>query len=155
MILKSVAYLCRWTFSEIILEAKLFVWKFSVNERKHRFSGENVFLGLSKANFKCPVKHFAKKMIEVNFTFCALFRTLCVFFCSEKKVSQGCQNHKLSVQRKHLGRNFLTQMLSQNIFLVLSRESWSYSGKIPAWLSYLHFTRPKEHFPSNVFGESL
>ena len=155
MTLKSVAYMCRWTFSEIILEANLFVWKFSVIERKHRFSGENVFLGLSKANFKCPVQYVEKKMIKVNFTFCGLFRISCIFLCSERKLSQGFQKHKLSAQRKNLGRNFLTQMLSQNNFLVLSRESWSYSGKLPAWLSYLHFTRPKEHFPSNVFGESL
>ena len=155
MILKTVAYMCRWTFSEIILEAKLFVWNISVIERKHRFSGENVFLGLSKAHFKCPVQYLEKKMIKVNFTFCALFRFLCVFFCSERKLSQGFQKHKLSAQRKNLGRTFLTQMLSQNIFLVLSREIWSYSGKLPAWLSYLHFTRPKELFPSNVLGASL
>ena len=122
MILKTVAYLCRWPFSEIFLEANIFEWKFSVIERKNRFSGENDFSGSSKAHFKCPVKHFAKKMIEVNFKFCALLRTLCVFFGSEKKVSQGCQNHKLSVQRKYLGRVFLTPMLFQNIFWFWAEE---------------------------------
>ena len=57
-----------------------------------------------------------KKLIRVKFKFCGLFRTLCVFFCSERKVSQGFQNHKLSVQMKEIGRNFLTQLLSENIF---------------------------------------
>ena len=124
MILKTVAYMCRWTFSEIILEAKLFVWKFSVIERKHHFSCEKVFLGLSKAHFKCPVQYLEKKMIKVNFTFCALFRILCVFFCSERKLSQGFQKHKLRAQRKNLGRTFLTQMLPQNVFF------WFWAEKV-------------------------
>ena len=116
MNLKTVAYLCSWPFSEFFLETKIFVWKFSVKERKHRISRGNVFSGLSKAHFKCWVQHFEKKMIKVNFTFCGLFRIVCVFFCSERKVSQEFQNHKLSVKRKNLGRIFLRQMLLQNIF---------------------------------------
>ena len=99
-----------------IPEAKIIVWKCSVIERKHRFSGENVFSGLSKAHFKCPVQHFKKKLIKVNFAFCGLFRTVCVFFWSERKVSQGFQNHKLSEQMKKLDRIILTQMLSENTF---------------------------------------
>ena len=55
------------------------------------------FLGVVEGDFKCPVQHFDKKLIRVKFTFCGLFRTFCVFFCSERKVSQGCQNHKLGV----------------------------------------------------------
>ena len=55
-------------------------------------------------------------MIKVIFAFCGLFRTVCVFFWSERKVSQGFQNHKLSVQMKKIGRMFLTHMLSENIF---------------------------------------
>ena len=70
---------------------------------------------MSKPHFKCPVQHFEKKMIKVNFTFCRLFRTVCVFICSDRKGSQGFQNHRLSVQRKTLGRKFQTQMLSKNI----------------------------------------
>ena len=116
MILKTVAYMCRWTFSKKIPEAKIIVWKCSVIERKHRFSGENVFSGLSKAHFKCPVQHFKKKLIKVNFAFCGSFRTVCVFFWSERKISQGFQNHKLSVQMKKLDRILLTHMLSENIF---------------------------------------
>ena len=57
-----------------------------------------------------------KKMIKVNFTFCGLFRTVCVFFWPERKVSQEFQNQKLSVKKKSLGRIFLRQMLFQNIF---------------------------------------
>ena len=98
------------------MEAKLLEQKFSVFERTHRFSGENDFSGLSKADFKCPVQHFEKKLIKVSCTFCGLFRTVFVFFCSERKVSQGFQNDKLSVKRKNLGRIFLMQMLFQNIF---------------------------------------
>ena len=115
MVLKTVAYMCRWSFSENFLEAKLFEWRISVLERKHRISSEKVFSGFSKAHFKCLVQHFEKKMIRVNFTFCRLFRTVCVFFCSDRKISQGFQNHKLSVQRKVLGRKIQTQMLFQNI----------------------------------------
>ena len=103
-------------FQKKFPEAKIIVWKCSVIERKDRFSGENVFSGLSKAHFKCSVQHFEKKMIKVNFTFCGLFRTVCVFIWSERKVSQGFQNHKLSVQMKKIGRVFLTHMLSENIF---------------------------------------
>ena len=109
-------------FRNFVMEAKLFEWKFSVIGRKHRISSENVFSGLSKAHFKCPVQHFEIKMIKVNFTFCAPFTTLCVFFCSERKVSQGCQNHKLSVQRKYLGRVFLTPMLFQKVFWFRAEE---------------------------------
>ena len=87
-------------FQKKFPEATIFVWKCSVIERKHRFSGENVFSGLSKAHFKCPVQHFKKKLIKVNFAFCGLFRTVCVFFSSERKVRQGFQNQKLSVQMK-------------------------------------------------------
>ena len=115
-ILETVAYRCRGTFSENFPDGKIFVWKFSVIERKHRISGENVFSELSKAHFKSPVQHFERKLIKINFTFCGLFRTVCVFFCYERKVSQECQIHKLSVQRKNLGRVFVTQMLFQNIF---------------------------------------
>ena len=61
MNLKTVAYLCSWPFSEIFLETKIFVWKISVIERKHRISHGNVFSGLSKAHFKCSVQHFEKK----------------------------------------------------------------------------------------------
>ena len=100
-------------FGNFVLKAKIFERKFAVIERKHRFSDEIDFSGLSKANFKCPVQHFEINMIKVNFTFCALFRTLCVFFCSERKGSQWWQNHKLGVQRKNLGRIFLTQMIFQ------------------------------------------
>ena len=115
-ILETVAYRCRRTFSQSFPDGKLFVWKFSVIERKHRISGENVFSELSKAHFKSPVQHFERKLIRRNFTFCGLFRTVCVFFCYERKVSQGCQIHKLSLQRKNLGRVFVRQMLFQNIF---------------------------------------
>ena len=48
--------------------------------------------------------------------FCGLFRTVCVFFWPERKVSQEFQNQKLSVKKKSLGRIFLRQMLFQNIF---------------------------------------
>ena len=103
-------------FRIFVMKAKLFEWKFAVIERKHRFYGENDFSGLSKAHFRCPMQHFEKKMIKVNFTFCALFTNLCVFFCSEGKVSQGWQNHKLGVQRKNLSRIFVTQLLFQKKF---------------------------------------
>ena len=76
-ILETVAYRCRRTFSENFPNGKVFVWKFSVIERKHRISGENVFSELSKAHFKSPVQHFERKLIKINFTFCGL--GLCVF----------------------------------------------------------------------------
>ena len=75
-----------------------------------------LFSGLAKPHFTCPVQNFGKKMIKVNSTFCRLFRTLCVNFCSGRKVIQGRQNHKLSVQRKILGRLFLMQWFLQNNF---------------------------------------
>ena len=103
-------------FKKKFPEAKIIVWKCSVIERTHRFSGENVFSGLSKAHFKCPVQHFKKKLIKVHYAFCGLFRTVCVFFWSEWKVSQGFRNHKLGVQMKKIGRIFVTHMLSEIIF---------------------------------------
>ena len=129
IILKTVAYMCRWSFSENFVEAKIFVWKFSVIERKHRTSSEKVFSVLSKAHFNCTVQQFEKKVIKVNFTFCGFFRTLCVFFCSERKVSQGFQNHKLGIQRKNLGRIFLTQMLFRHIFSFWA-EKLGFSARI-------------------------
>ena len=80
------------------------------------------FLGVFEGDFKCPVQHFDKKLIRVSFTFYGLFRTLCVFFCSERKDSQGFQNHNLGVQMKKLGRIFLTQRLSENIFNFWAEE---------------------------------
>ena len=113
---QNIAYICRWSLSEVFMEAKKFVWRFSVIEWKHRIPSEKVFSGLSNAHFRCLVQHFEKEVIKVNFTFCGLFRTVCVFFCPEMKVSQGFQNHRLSVQRRRLGIFFLTQVLFQNIF---------------------------------------
>ena len=121
--------MCRWSFSENFVEAKIFVWKFSVIERKHRTSSEKVFSVFSKAHFKCPVQHFEKKMIKLNFTFCGLFRTVFVFFCSERKVSQGFQKNKLGVKRKNLGRIFLTQMLFRHIFSFWA-EKLGFSARI-------------------------
>ena len=129
MILTTVAYMCRFSFSGNFPEAKIFVWKFSIIERKHRISSEKLFSGLSKAHFNCPVQQFEKKVIKVNFTFCGLFRTLCVFFCSERKVSQGFQNHKIGVQRKIWVRIFLTQMISRNIFSFWA-EKLGFSARI-------------------------
>ena len=81
---QNIAYICRWYLSEIFREAKNFVWKFSVIERKHRIPSGKVFLGLSKAHFKCPVQHFEKEVMKVKFTFCGLFRALCVFLLRQK-----------------------------------------------------------------------
>ena len=75
-----------------------------------------LFSGLAKPHFTCPVENFEKKMIKVNSTFCSLFRTLCVICCSGSKVSQGRQNHNISVQIEIVGRLFLTQMFLQNNF---------------------------------------
>ena len=155
MIRKTVAYLCRWPFSENFPEANFFVWTLSVNERKHRISGENVFSGLSKAHFECPVQYFEKNMMKVKFTSCALFSNLCVFFCSEEKVSQGCQNHKLIVQRKKLRKNFSNTNDFSKYFWIFCRETWSFSGKLDAWLSNLHFMGREKPFQSNVFEASL
>ena len=73
------------------------------------------FLRVVKAAFQVSSATLRENMIKVNFTFCRLFRTVCVFICSDGKGSQGFQNHRLSVQRKTLGRKFQTQMLSKNI----------------------------------------
>ena len=81
---QNIAFICRWSLSEIFMEAKIFVWKFSVNERKHRIPSEKVFSGLSKAHFKCPVQHFEKEVMKVKFTFCGLFRALCVFLLQQE-----------------------------------------------------------------------
>ena len=81
---QNIAYICRWSLSEIFMEAKIFVWKFSVIEWKHRIPSEKVFSGLSKAHFKCPVQHFEKQVMKVKFTFCGLFRALCVFLLRQE-----------------------------------------------------------------------
>ena len=54
--------------------------------------------------------------VDKNKLYVLWFRTVCVFFCYERKVSQECQIHKLGLQRKNLGRVFVTQMLFQNVF---------------------------------------
>ena len=80
-------------------EGKKFVWNFSDFEREGRTSCEKFYSGLPKAHFACPVQHSEKKIMKVNFTFCGLFTTLSVILQSDRKVSRGCQTHKLSVQR--------------------------------------------------------
>ena len=111
------------------MEAKIFVWKFSVIERKHRIPSKKVFSGLSKAHFKCPVQHFEKEVMEVKFTFCGLFRALYVFFYSDRKVSQVCQKHKPSVQSKKVIENFSVANVFSKHFQILSREIWSLTKK--------------------------
>ena len=93
-------------------------------------------------------------MIKVNFTFCALFKTLCVFFCSERKVSQGCQNHKLSVQRKNLFRIFLTQMLFQNVFW-FREEELAVLAKITRIVVIFTFYGSEGTFPEQHFLKQL
>ena len=80
------------------------------------------FLRVVKGALQVPSATLEKNMIKVSFTFCVLFRTLCVFFCSERKVSQGWQNHNLGVQRKIFCRIFLTQTLFQNVFWFRAEE---------------------------------
>ena len=154
MILKTVAYKCRWSFSESFLEAKIFVWKFSVIERKHRITGENVFSGLSKAQFTCPMQYFEKMMINVNLQIVARLG-LCVFFYSDRKVSQVCQKHKPNVKRNNLLKIFLSQMFFSKNFQILSTETWSFSKKVPAWLSQLHSMGQEEHFGITFWSKFL
>ena len=145
----------RWTFPENFMEAKIIVWKFPVIERKHRISAGNVFSGLSKAHFKCPVEHSEKKMIKVNFTICSLVRTLCVFFCSRRKVSEGSQNHKLSVLRK----NFLRIFLSRRFFFQNNSKFWAEKlrvfPKITRKVVKIISNGTEEYFHSNSFEASL
>ena len=153
MIFKTVAYVSRGTILDIFWSKTTYSFR-SLNGNIG-FPAGIFSSGLQKAHFRCSVQHFEKKMIKVNFTFCRLFRTVCVFICSDRKGSQGFQNHKLSVLRKNLGRIFLTQVLFQNIFLILSGKTWSFSGKLTAWLSNLDFMGTTEQFQSNVFEASL
>ena len=81
---QNIAYICRWSLSEVFMEAKFFVWRFSVIEWKHRIPSEKVFSGLSKAHFKYPVQHFEKEVMNEKFTFCGLFRALCVFLLRQE-----------------------------------------------------------------------
>ena len=61
-------------------------------------------------------------MIKVNFSVCGFFKSLCDFFYSDKKNSPGCQNHKLGIKSKNLGRSLLSQMFLQNIFRFWAEE---------------------------------
>ena len=74
------------------------------------------FLRVVKGAFQVSIATFWEKDDKVKFTVCGLFRTVCVFFWSERKISQGFQSHKLGVQMKKLGWIFLTHLLSENIF---------------------------------------
>ena len=81
------------------------------------------FLSVVKSAFQVSSGTFWEKDDKVNFTICGLFRSLCVFFWSERKVSQGFQNHKLSVQGKSLLRIFLSRMFFPKHFHILSWET--------------------------------
>ena len=70
-------------------EARLLLWKFSDFERKDRISCGKVYSGLPNAHFNCPVQHFEKKILKVNFTFCGLYRTLSVFLALTGKLVRG------------------------------------------------------------------
>ena len=116
MILKTSAYMCRWTFSKKISGRKNNCMKVFGHRTERSVFRRKCFLRVVKGAFQVFSATLWKKMIKVNFTFCGLFRTVCVFFWSERKVSQGFQNHKLSVQMKKVARIFLTHLLSENIF---------------------------------------
>ena len=103
-------------------EATIFDWKFPLFQRKDRISREIFYAGLPKAHFTCPLQNFENKLIKVNFAACGFFRTLCDFFKSDRKLSPGCQNHKLSVRRKRLRRFFSVANVCSNIFVFWAEE---------------------------------
>ena len=85
--LKTVAYVCKWEFSDFYLQAKRFARKFSVIERKHRISSENVFLRVFKGAVQVSSATFEKMMIKSTLLFVAGLG-LCVFLYPDRKVSQ-------------------------------------------------------------------
>ena len=68
------------------------------------------FLRVVKGAIQVSSATFRKKMINVKFTVCGFFRTLCDFFYSDRKSGTQCQNQKICVQSKNVGRIFLTRM---------------------------------------------
>ena len=69
-----------------------------------------LLLRVAKGAIQVSSATFQKKMINVKFTVCGFFRTLCDFFCSDRKSGTQCQNQKICVQSKNVGRIFLTRM---------------------------------------------
>ena len=130
------------------------LWKFSVIEWKHRISGENVFSGLSKAQFTCPVQHFEKMMIKVDFTFCGLFTTLCVLLLWQESYS-GVSKPQTKCTEEKFSEIFSVANVFSKHFQSLSRDNWSFSKKVPAWLSQLPSMGPEEHFGITIWGKFL
>ena len=69
-------------------EATIFVWKFCLFEWKGRISCEKFHSVLPKANFRCPVEHFEKKLVKLNFSVCG-FKILCDFFTLKEELPLG------------------------------------------------------------------
>ena len=69
-----------------------------------------LLLKVAKGAIQVSSATFQKNMIKVKFTVCGFFRTLCDFFYSDRKSGTRCQNQKIGVQRKKVGRTFLSRM---------------------------------------------
>ena len=69
-----------------------------------------LLLRAAKGAIQVSSATFQKKMIKVKFTVCGFFRTLCDSFSSDRKSGTRCQNQKIGVQSKKVGRTFLSRM---------------------------------------------
>ena len=116
MFLKTEAYMRRWTFSKKNSGSKNNCMKVFGHRTETSVFQRKCFLRFAKGAFQVSSSILWEKVDKSKTCICGLFRTVCVFFWSERKVSQGFQSHKLSVQMKKLGWIFLTHMLSENIF---------------------------------------
>ena len=112
------------------------------------------FSGFSKAQFKCPVQHFEKMMIKVNFTFSGWFRTLCAFLLWQERLSGVSNPQTKCTEEKFIEIFSVAKVLSKH-FQISSREFWSFSRKVPAWLSQLQSLGPEEHFRSKNLKQVL
>ena len=69
---------------------------------------------------------------------------VCFFTLTRKLVR--CVKSANQVYRGIIYRNFSVAIVFSKHFQILSREIWSFSKKVPAWLSQLHSMGPEEHF---------
>ena len=136
---------------DVFLEGRVFVWSFSVSERKKPcFDKKYMALGsVAKSAFHVSSAKLWEKMTKVINTIIISFGTLSEFFLIlTKKNSQVCRNGN-QVYRAKIVKKYLEKLVFRFSWN-LTRKTCSFTAKFLAALSNILSTCPEEPLKSNI-----
>ena len=140
-VVKTVTYVALEDFEEKnMFETLHIVSKFLGNwDKKIRALFRKIFSELSQMPSARPQESFAEHhfFYQRNYVFCLKRGSAAIFLSRVKKAIQVSQNSNARVYRKHLWELYFEKLFFFSIVRTLSRETWTFSGKILARLSKL------------------